>query len=64
VRFQVFIGDRIRNISGTSASAPAIAGIFAKLNDQRLKAHLPPLGFVNPLIYRFDYAVQRSLDLG
>lgn len=38
-------------ISGTSASAPAIAGIFGLLNDVRFSAGLPPLGFVNPLLY-------------
>jgi tripeptidyl-peptidase I len=36
---------------GTSASAPEAAGIFAMLNDHRLNAGLPPLGFVLPRMY-------------
>lgn len=37
---------------GTSASCPVIAGILAHVNDYRLSSDLPPLGFVNPLIYQ------------
>jgi subtilase family serine protease len=33
---------------GTSAAAPSVAGIFALLNDARIQAKMPPLGFVNP----------------
>jgi len=29
-----------------------VAGIFAKLNDVRLSAGRPPLGFVNPFLYQ------------
>jgi len=38
-------------ISGTSASAPAFAGIIALLNDARRTAGQPPLGFLNPWLY-------------
>ena len=38
-------------ISGTSASAPTFAGLVALLNDARIAAGKPPLGFLNPLIY-------------
>jgi tripeptidyl-peptidase-1 len=38
-------------ISGTSASTPAVAGLFAKLNDARIQAHQSPIGFANPLLY-------------
>ena len=43
----VFLG-----VLGTSASCPVIAGILAHVNDYRLSSDLPPLGFVNPLIYQ------------
>lgn len=33
---------------GTSAAAPAAAGIFSLLNDARLRKGLPSLGFINP----------------
>ena len=31
---------------------PVIAGILAHVNDHRLVAGLPPLGFINPLLYQ------------
>jgi tripeptidyl-peptidase-1 len=37
--------------SGTSASAPSVAGLLAKLNALRLQAGMPSIGFVNPLLY-------------
>merc|ERR1711935_1107749 len=37
---------------GTSASTPVVAGIFALLNDIRLSAGKPALGFLNPFIYQ------------
>lgn len=40
-----------RLVSGTSASAPVIAGLVGMLNSARKKAELPPLGFLNPLLY-------------
>ncbi|KAG8408218.1 hypothetical protein J3459_018082 [Metarhizium acridum] len=36
---------------GTSASAPVWAGIVALLNDARLRAGKPVLGWLNPLLY-------------
>ncbi|SMR60920.1 unnamed protein product [Zymoseptoria tritici ST99CH_1E4] len=43
-------GERGPN-GGTSASAPAVAAVIALLNDVRLRAGKPALGFINPLIY-------------
>ncbi|XP_060627341.2 tripeptidyl-peptidase 1 [Anolis sagrei] len=41
-------------VSGTSASTPVVAGIFALINDRRLQQGLPPLGFLNPLLYQLQ----------
>ena len=38
-------------LGGTSAAAPTVAGVVALLNDVRLAGGLPPLGFLNPLLY-------------
>lgn len=38
-------------VSGTSASAPTFAAIVSLLNNARLSAGQPPLGFLNPWIY-------------
>jgi subtilase family serine protease len=39
-------------VDGTSASAPIFGGLVSLLNDVRLKAGRPALGFINPLFYR------------
>ncbi|KAG6886113.1 hypothetical protein C0993_002632 [Termitomyces sp. T159_Od127] len=49
--FRVIIGGSLNAVGGTSASSPTVAAIFSLLNDARLAANKPSLGFVNPLIY-------------
>ncbi|KAI0740343.1 family S53 protease-like protein [Earliella scabrosa] len=49
--FQVNVNGVVQSVSGTSASSPTFASIVALLNDKRLSAGLPPLGFLNPLLY-------------
>jgi len=44
-------GGSFGGVSGTSASCPVAAGIFAQLNNVRLAAGKPALGFLNPFIY-------------
>lgn len=39
-------------IGGTSASSPTFAGIISLLNDARIEKKLPPLGFLNPFLYK------------
>ncbi|KAG7275441.1 hypothetical protein CRUP_033174 [Coryphaenoides rupestris] len=39
-------------VSGTSASTPVVGGMLALINDQRLLKGLPPLGFLNPRLYK------------
>lgn len=39
-------------IGGTSAAAPTLAGMIASLNDARLNAGKPTLGFLNPFLYQ------------
>jgi len=45
-------------VYGTSASCPVVAGLVAKLNDKRLGAGMPPMGFVNPFLYANPGAFQ------
>merc|ERR1712107_693774 len=40
------------SVGGTSASAPMWAAVIALLNDARLQAGQPPVGFFNPLLYK------------
>jgi len=46
------LNGEISAISGTSASSPATAAIFALINDYLIGRELPTLGFVNPLLYQ------------
>jgi len=46
----IFNARNVR-ISGTSASAPGLAGFLTLLNDARLAAGKSTLGFLNPLLY-------------
>ncbi|OQR93774.1 tripeptidyl-peptidase [Achlya hypogyna] len=50
--YSVVLRGKTKGISGTSASTPAFAGLVTLWNDQRLAAGLPPLGFLNPLLYK------------
>jgi tripeptidyl-peptidase-1 len=49
--FQVRLNGDTISIGGTSASAPTFAALLALINDARLAAKKPPLGFVSPLLY-------------
>ncbi|EGC34780.1 hypothetical protein DICPUDRAFT_152956 [Dictyostelium purpureum] len=48
----VINGGEWLSVDGTSASAPIFAGMITILNDIRLNAGLPALGFINPLFYQ------------
>eukprot|EP00286_Rhodomonas_abbreviata_P018121 CAMPEP_0181305184 /NCGR_PEP_ID=MMETSP1101-20121128/9579_1 /TAXON_ID=46948 /ORGANISM="Rhodomonas abbreviata, Strain Caron Lab Isolate" /LENGTH=568 /DNA_ID=CAMNT_0023411053 /DNA_START=22 /DNA_END=1728 /DNA_ORIENTATION=- len=44
-------GGSFGGVSGTSASCPVVAGVFAQLNNLRLANKKSSLGWLNPLIY-------------
>lgn len=50
--FQVIIRGRNSSVGGTSASAPTFAGILSLLNEARLAKGKPPMGYVNPWLYK------------
>ncbi|CAN0171587.1 unnamed protein product [Scytosiphon promiscuus] len=50
--FVVVVGGKVQQVGGTSASAPAVAGMVALLNERLLAAGKPPLGFLNPALYK------------
>ncbi|KAJ3824123.1 tripeptidyl peptidase A [Lentinula raphanica] len=64
VNFRVFIGGKPFLVSGTSASSPTFAGIVALLNDARLEAGLPALGFLNPLLYKRGAEAFNDITIG
>ena len=44
-------GSKFAGVAGTSASCPVVSSIFAALNNVRLAAGKPSLGWLNPAIY-------------
>lgn len=53
--FRVIDQGRQISVGGTSASAPVFASVVALLNNARLAAGHPSLGFLNPWIYSKGY---------
>lgn len=53
----------IETTGGTSASGPILAGLVTLLNDQRLAAGRPPLGFLNPFLYHAAEHYPESFNL-
>lgn len=49
-------------VGGTSCAAPTVSGIIALLNDLRLQAGKPTLGFLNPLLYQHPDAFTDVTD--
>ena len=47
-------------LGATSAATATVGGMIALLNDVRLAGGLPPLGFVNPLLYSLDSTFHSS----
>ena len=45
-------GHDLMGVAGTSCASPTAAGAFSLVNDKRLAAGKPALGFMNPLIYK------------
>jgi tripeptidyl-peptidase-1 len=61
--YRVYDKGVLKGYQGTSCSAPAFAGIVGLLNDARLRAKLPPVGFLNPLLYLTPQALN-DITLG
>jgi len=50
--FQVVTNGRVSAVGGTSASAPTFAGLISLLNEARIKAGKPAMGYLNPFLYQ------------
>ncbi|KAI1166308.1 subtilisin-like protein [Nemania serpens] len=61
--YRVYDKGVLKGYQGTSCSAPAFAGIVGLLNDARLRARKPTLGFLNPLLYSNPHALN-DITLG
>jgi tripeptidyl-peptidase-1 len=49
--YVVTVNGNFTLIYGTSASAPALGGMIALINEQRINANKATVGFINPVLY-------------
>ncbi|KAJ5624063.1 hypothetical protein N7510_000372 [Penicillium lagena] len=62
--FEVIYGGEKAASGGTSAAAPTFAGIVGLLNDARLRAGKPALGFLNPWLYSEGFKALNDITAG
>lgn len=62
--YEMVIGGDLYAVSGTSCSAPAVAGMVSLVNALRLAAGAPPLGFLNPTLYGAAGAFANDVNAG
>jgi len=53
VNVQIVQKGKVVAVDGTSCSSPIVAGLISMLNEIRLNADKPTLGFLNPLLYQW-----------
>lgn len=61
---EVIYAGKKAGSGGTSAAAPTFAGIVGLLNDARLRAGKPTLGFLNPFLYSRGYKALNDITGG
>ncbi|KAK0620719.1 tripeptidyl-peptidase-like protein [Immersiella caudata] len=49
--FQIYQNGNLQQVLGTSASTPVVAAMVSLVNDARMRAGKPSLGWLNPVLY-------------
>ncbi|KAJ5375948.1 hypothetical protein N7509_012834 [Penicillium cosmopolitanum] len=62
--YAIYEKGQLTRVDGTSASAPAFAGIIALLNDARIQAGQSTMGFLNPWLYSDASSVLNDITNG
>jgi len=62
--YLIYDGGNQLVVSGTSASAPVFAGMITLINDARIAAGKPSLGFLNQALYGLDTSVFNDITEG
>lgn len=60
----VFYGGSLAPSGGTSAACPTFSATIALLNDARLRAGKPALGFLNPFLYLLGFTALNDITAG
>ncbi|KAH9057760.1 subtilisin-like protein [Lactarius vividus] len=64
LKFSLVLGGKFEFVSGTSGSAPTVAGIISLLNDYLISKGSTPLGFLNPWLYGTGLAGLNDITSG
>lgn len=64
LNYEVVVGGKTYQVSGTSASSPVVAGMVSLVNADRIAAGKPSLGFLNPAIYQNGGAFSNDVTSG
>lgn len=62
--YAVAVDGKFTSVFGTSASTPVIGAILTMVNDVRLLANQPPIGFVNPSLYAGQFLMNDITEGG
>lgn len=62
--YQVRIGGILYGVSGTSASAPVMAGIFSNINAARINSGRSSVGWANPALYSMNKRYLNDITSG
>ena len=62
--YAIFWGGVERLVGGTSAATPTFTGVVALLNDARIAAGMPTMGFLNPWLYKVGYKALTDVTSG
>ena len=60
--YQIYVNGELKAVDGTSASAPAFAGLVSLINEARLRAGKKQMGFLNPFLYQHPEAFYDVVD--
>ena len=62
--YAIYANNQLIGVSGTSASSPVMAGIFALINSARVKKGLSTMGYLNPFLYQNYKSFVVDITLG
>ncbi|KAI0349765.1 family S53 protease-like protein [Trametes cingulata] len=62
--FVIYEAGIFFHIQGTSAASPTVASIIALINDRLASKGRPPLGFLNPWLYKEGYKAFTDINTG
>ncbi|KAF9475808.1 subtilisin-like protein [Pholiota conissans] len=63
-KYRIVVGDTFGLVGGVSAASPTFAGIISLVNNVRISAGKPVLGFLNPFLYSTGFSALNDITIG